>query len=217
MNKSRLLFLLSFVNVIAVFVCICYLPDVVAYRFNSAFLIDEMASKWWNIILPVLQLISCIILIVIDVKTLDIKHFYRYIVMYVAIDIAMFYTWLMIVIQFGNYQIGDKLTLPVSTMVFVAFGLFMMAYAFYQGGKAYRSFSIFSFSWTRKNPIVWSKTLNCASVMGRFVGLLIMACGIVNDICFGSNWVYLVAFGIWFVLYYIITFLHSIRMNLYYN
>lgn len=216
MNRSRLLFLLSLLNLVAVFVCIYFLPQTVVFKFNSDFIVDELVSKWCNIILPLIQVISCIILVVIDIKTSTIPHFYRYIVMYIAIAIAMFYTWIMIVIQFGGYHIGDRVSLPLSSLILISIGLFMPAYSYYQKGKRVGTFSIFGYGWVRKSPIVWKKTHFAASVNGAFCGLLIMACGIVNDIVFKSNWAYLVAFGFWFIIYYMSTFFHSIRVYKHY-
>lgn len=218
MNRGRLLFVLSFFNLLAVFVCIFYLPQMVAFRFNSEFVVDQVVSRWSNIIMPAFQLIACIIILIIDIKTTGIRHHYRYIVAYIAISIAMLYTWIMIVIQFDNYGVGDKIEyMPLSTIIPMCFGLLFMAYTYYQTGKKFNSFSIFNFSWVRKMPIVWLKTHNFAGKVGAFSGILIMACGIVNDIVFKTNWIYLVAFGIYFVIYYLFTIFHSIRMYRYYK
>lgn len=217
MNRGRLLFLLSFINFIAVFVCIFFLPQAVVFRFDSDFLVSEVVSKWLNIIMPSFQLIACLIILIIDLKTANIRHHYRYIVEYIAVSIAMIYTWIMIVIQFGNYKLGDKVALPLCTIILVIVGLFMMAYTYYQMSKKMNSFSIFNFSWVRKKLIVWKKTHFSAGVNGIIAGLLIMICGIVNDIVFKTNWMYLVAFGIYFIIYYVFTILHSIRVYRYYK
>lgn len=217
MNRGRLLFLLSFINFIAVFVCIFFLPQIVVFRFDSEFLVSEVVNKWLNIILPTFQLIACLIILIIDIKTAGIRHHYRYIVEYIAVSIAMLYTWIMIVIQFGDYKLGDKVAFPLSTIILVFLGLFMVAYTYYQMSKKMNSFSIFNFSWVRKKLIVWKKTHFSAGVTGAIAGLLIMACGIVNDIVFRTNWIYLIAFGIYFFIYYIFTILHSIRVYRFYK
>lgn len=217
MNRGRLLFIFSLFNFLAVFVCIFFLPQVVAFRFNSALLVDEVVNKWSNIIMPLFQLIACMIILIIDLKTAGIMHHYRYIVTYIAISIAMLYTWIMIVIQFGNYQVGDKISVPISTIVLMCVGLFMIAYTYYQISKKFNTFSIFNFSWVRKMPIVWMKTHASAGISGCISGLLIMSCGILNDIVFHTNWIYLVAFGIYFIFYYLSTMFHSIRMYRYYK
>ena len=216
MNRSRLLFILSFINLLAVFVCIFFLPSMVAFKFNSDFFVEECVSRWCNIILPLIQFISCVILVITDIKTRNIPHFYRYIVMYIAISIAMLYTWVMIVIQFNGCQVGDKIYVPVSSFVLISVGLFMPAYSYYQKNKRVGTYSIFGYKWVKNSPIVWKKTHLCACITGAISGLLIMTCGIVNDISFKSNWVYLIALGIWVIVYYLVTFLHSIRMYRHY-
>lgn len=212
MNRAKLLFLLSLANFIAIFVCIFFMPEKVVFRFDSDFLTSIFASKWIDLIVPSIQLISCIILLIIDIKTADIPHQYRYIVMYVAMSIAMLYTWIMAVIQFGCYQVGEKVALPISTIILMVVGLFMIAYTYYQKNKNMENSSIFSFKWVKERKIVWVKTHSFASFLGAICGLLIIACGIVNDIVFKSNWVYLIALGIYFVVYYIFTILHSARI-----
>lgn len=217
MNRGRLLFVLSLMNFFAVLVCIFFLPQMVAFRFDSSFVVDQVVDRWFNIIMPSAQLLACAIILIIDIKTYGIPHHYRYIVTYIAVSIAMLYTWIMIVIQFGNYSVGDQLVMPLSTIILVCIGLFMIAYTYYQMGKRFNSFSIFNFSWVRKFPIVWKKTHTSAGVTGTIAGLLIITCGILNDIVFKTNWIYLIAFGIYFVIYYLFTILHSIRVYRYYN
>ena len=217
MKRSRLLFLFSLINLIAVFVCIFYLPQNVVLKFNSNFVVSEMVSRWYDIVLPSLQLIACIIIIVIDLKTSQVPHFYRYIVAYIAISMATFYTWIMIVIQFQNCVIGDKLRLPLTSLILIPIALFIMIYSHYQSSKAFKSFSIFGFGWVKRSPLVWNKTHQIVGINGAITSILLIICAVLNDIKFQSNWAYLIAISIWFVFYYLITLFHSIRMYNYYR
>lgn len=217
MKRAGLLFLFSFINLIAVFICIFLLPEYVVLKFNSNFVVSEMISRWYDIVLPSLQLIACIIILIIDIKTSATPHFYRYIVAYIAISMATFYTWIMIVIQFQNCNLGDKLRLPLTSLVLIPIALFIMIYSHYQGSKSFGSFSIFGFKWVKRSPVVWNKTHQIVGVNGAITSILLIVCGIVNDITFQSFWVYLVALGIWFVFYYFITLLHSVRIYNYYK
>ena len=217
MKRSRLLFLFSLINLIAVFICIFFLPQNVVLKFNSNFVVTEMVSSWYDIILPTLQLISCVIIIIIDVKTSQIPHFYRYIVAFIAISMATFYTWIMIVLQFQNCMVGDKLRLPLTSLILIPIALFIMVYSHYQSSKKYCTISIFGYGWVKKNPLVWNKTHQIVGFNGAITSILLIVCAVVNDIKFQSNWAYLIAFSIWFVFYYLITLLHSIRMYNYYK
>ena len=123
----------------------------------------------------------------------------------------------MIVLQFQNCMVGDKLRLPLTSLILIPIALFIMVYSHYQSSKKYCTISIFGYGWVKKNPLVWNKTHQIVGFNGAITSILLIVCAVVNDIKFQSNWAYLIAFSIWFVFYYLITLLHSIRMYNYYK
>lgn len=218
MNRSRLLFSFSLINLISVFVCIFFLNDIVVFKFNAYFQVDQLVSRWYDIILPILQLIAVSIIMSIDIREAgSIPHVYRYIVAYIAISVATFYTWIMIAIQFGNYAIGETIKLPLTSVILIPIALVVLIYSYYQGTKPYNSFSIFGYSWVKNNPVVWQKTHFHAGRLGMIsaMGLIILA--IVNDIVYKSTWAYVIAFLILVVVYYLFTVLYSLSISRHYN
>ena len=210
MYRSKLLFVFSVVNLISVFISILFMRFDVAFKFNSGFVVTEMVSRWYDIILPILQLISCFIILFIDIKQgWKIPHFYRYIVAYIAVSISTYYTWIMIAIHLNNYQIGDKISLPITVLIIVPIALFFLVYSYYLIGKNYKSSSLFAFKWVRLSPVVWKKTHYFAGTMGIICSALMMGLAILNDTIFRTNWIYIVVIIIWGVLYYLSTFIYS--------
>jgi len=172
--------------------------------------VTELVNKWYDIIIPICQVIACGILMFLDARDDGtIKHVYRYLVYYVAISIATFYTWFMIVMQFGQFAIGDKLTIPVTMLILAPIGLFMIAYGYYQSSKPYGSVSIFGYAWVKDNSTSWERTHRVAGVLSSITGLIILAIAIINDIVFKADLAYLMAVIVWIVIYYLLTLLIS--------
>ena len=218
MNRSKLLFMFSLINLIAVFVCTLMLPNAVAFRFDSNFIISELISRWYNIIIPVLQLIACMVIMIIDFKENgEIYHLYRYIITYVAVSIATFYTWIMLAIQFENLSIGDKVIAPISMLILAPIALFMVAYGYYQSAKKYGTNSIFGFKFVKANPIVWRKTHKVAGFLSSFSGMIVIILAILNETIFKTNWIYLIAIGVWVLIYYCFTFIYAYKESRFYN
>lgn len=219
MNRSKLLFSFSFINFVAVFICIFFLNNQVAIKFDYNLEVLELFSRWFSIILPSLQLISCLIILIIDLKEQwKVEHHYRYIVAYIAIAVATFYTWIMIAIQFGNYSVGDTIKLPVTSLIIIPIAMIMLVYTYYQGYRKFRSKSIFAFKWVKNSPVAWKKTHFGASVNGMICSILMICTAVINDVKFnGSSWAYLVAFGLFIVIYYIFSLINSIMVSRAYN
>jgi len=218
MYRSRLMVIFSLINFIAVFVCICLLPSNVAFQFDSNFIITTTISKWCDIIIPFLQLLSCIIIVMIDFKEDNkIPHIYRYIITYVAISIATYYTWIMLAIQFENLQIGDMIIAPISILILVPIALFMMAYGYAQSAKKFNTSSIFGLKFVKEHPVLWQKTHKLAGFMSSFCGMVIIILAILNETIFKTNWIYLIAFIVWFVLYYLVTLIYAYRESKFYQ
>ena len=212
MFRSRLLLIFSMINLIAVFICTLLLPYDVAFKFDSMFVLTHLISRWYNIIIPVLQVVSCGIIMSIDFKEQGkIPHIYRYIITYVAVSIATYYSWIMIAIQFENLAIGDTVIAPISALILVPIALFMVAYGYYQSAKSFNTKSIFAYKFVKSNPIVWRKTHKTAGILSVVSGMLIIVLAILNEIIFKTNWIYLIAVIIWIVVYYLFTFIYAYK------
>lgn len=217
MYRSRLLFGFSVINLIAVFVCIMLLPPMVAFKFDSNFIVSEIITRWYNIIIPALQVIACMVIMIIDFKEDGaIPHLYRYIITYVAVSIATYYTWIMLDIQFENLSIGDQVIAPMSVLILVPIALFMVAYGYYQCTKKYGAKSIFAFKFVKENPIVWKKVHKVAGFLSSLSGMIIIVLAILNDTIIKCWWMYLVAVGVWVLVYYCFTFIYAYKESRFY-
>jgi len=218
MYRSRLLFSFSVINLIAVFVCIMLLPQFVAFKFDSNFIISELITRWYNIVIPALQVIACMIIMVIDFKENgEIAHIYRYIITYVAISVATYYTWIMLAIQFENLSIGDKVVLPISVLILVPIALFMVVYGYYQSAKKYNTKSIFGFKFVKENPIVWKKTHKVGGILSVISGMTIIVLSILNETIFKTWWIYIICLFVWLVIYYFFTFVYAYKESRFYR
>lgn len=218
MYRSRLMVIFSLINFIAVFVCVCLLPNNVAFQFGSDFVITATISRWCDLIIPFLQLLSCIIIVMIDFKEENkIPHVYRYIITYVAVSIATYYTWIMIAIQFENLNVGDMIKAPLSVLILVPIAMFLVAYGYAQSSKKFGTPSIFGLNFVKENPVLWKKTHKLAGFMSSFSGMVIIVLAILNETIFKTNWIYFIAFVVWFVLYYLITIIYTYRESKFYQ
>ena len=109
MNRSKLLFSFSLINFVAVLICVLLMPSQVVIKFNSDMIVTDLFSRWFSIIIPTLQVVSCFVILFIDQKEQwKVPHHYRYIVAYIAISLATLYSWIMITIQFGDIMLVMK-------------------------------------------------------------------------------------------------------------
>lgn len=211
MSRSKLLFSFSLINFVAVLICVLLMPSQVVIKFNSDMIVTDLFSRWFSIIIPTLQVVSCFVILFIDQKEQwKVPHHYRYIVAYIAISLATLYSWIMITIQFGGYNVGDEIKLPLTCLILIPLALFMLVYTYYQGYRKYQNKSIFGFSWTKNSPMAWKKTHFNASVNGMICAILMICTAVINDVRFnGSAWAYVVALGLFVVVYYFFTLVYS--------
>ena len=218
MNRSKLLFGFSLINLIAVFVCIMFLPHLVVYQFDANFCVSEFVNRWYNIIIPALQVIACMVIMIIDIgESGQIKHLYRYIVTYVAVSVATLYTWIMLAIQFQGLNLGQKIIAPISVLILVPIALFMVVYGYYQSAKEFGTRSIFGFKFVKANPIVWRKTHKVAGFLSSLSGMIVIILAILNETIFRTNWIYVISIGVWLLIYYCFTFLYAYRESRFYQ
>ena len=68
MNRSKLLFSFSLINFVAVLICVLLMPSQVVIKFNSDMIVTDLFSRWFSIIIPTLQVVSCFVILFIDQK-----------------------------------------------------------------------------------------------------------------------------------------------------
>ena len=204
MKKSTLLTLFTMLNLIGVIVFNLYLPDMVVFNINAKFQITEFIGKWYNIILPILSIVACLIIMLIDVKEQGTKkHVYRYLIAYVAVSVCTYYTWVLLGVQYYGGAIGDVVTAPWTIIVLFPIALFMIANGVSLRYRMFRDASLFKMDMTSNHPIVWQKTHVQAGRMSIFTGLVFCVLAVLNISIWHTLWVYLVAFCVWFVFAFI--------------
>ena len=78
MRTSRSIFLFTIINLVAGIVFIFQLPENVIFGFLSNFYATEFINRWYNLIIPIAQVISTFIIFMVDVYKPDVPHKYRY-------------------------------------------------------------------------------------------------------------------------------------------
>lgn len=210
MKKSRLLYLFSLLNFVAIFIFILFLPSNVIFKLNSDLTVLSYVGRWYNIILPSLQMIACFVILLIDMKERGkIAHRYRYLITYIAISIATYFSWIMLILQYKNIEIEGKVSLPVTTIILLFLSLVFFVFGYYEYNKEISQFSIFGFNSVKSNPLVWRKTHKFAGIMTSIIGIIFIVLAILNDLIFNSNWIYIIALTIWIVLYLLFTMIYT--------
>lgn len=204
MKKSTLLTLFTVVNLICIIIATIFLPELVVFNFNAKFQITEYIGKWYNIILPILSIISCGIIMIIDIKEQGTKkHVYRYLIAYVAVAVCSFYSWVLIGVQNTGGAIGDTMTAPWTIIILFPVAYFMLANGVSLRDRVFRDTSLFKMNITMANPMVWQKTHAMAGRMSILVGLALFVLAVLNELIWHTLWIYLIAFAVWFVFAFI--------------
>lgn len=221
MKKSRLLTLYTLFNffVIMIFI-ICALPQSVCFKFNLTDMVaTDFVGKWYNIIMPSLALITCLIILIIDIREDGSKkHTFRYLITFVAVCVCFYFTWVMMGIQIHlTHKSTNEITLPWSIIILFPIAYFMIANGVMEIERPHGEASVFSFSWVKSNVIVWSKTHKLGGKLSIVTGFIIHALAVLNETNFHSGWVYVVAVLLWFVMYFMITYFYSKSLDRKYN
>ena len=209
MKRSRLIFLFTILNLICSIVFICYLPENVVFGFTSNFQAMEIINKWYNLIIPIIMLIVIGIIFFVDVFTPTAVHRYRYLIAWVAIAFTTYIYWIMLFIQMENFEIGQTLKFPISLIILLPISLFLYAEGYFEYYKEFGSKSIFGFSWVRNNVSAWVETHKVAGRLSYVVATAYIVLAICNELVWQTNWIYLIAFAVWFVVYYLLTVIMS--------
>lgn len=206
MRTSRNIFVFCLLNLIGTIVFICYLPNFVIFGFTGNFYASEFIGKWYNLMIPVSQVIATFIIFIVDVYSPK-EHKYRYLTSWVAISFLTFVSWVMLFLQRENFEVGVKLVWPWTIIILFPLALFMLAEGFYTINKNMADFSIFGLRWVRASALVWKRTHNIAGRSMIFTAITWIVLAILNEIIWHVWWIYLVAIGVWFVCYFLYTFI----------
>lgn len=213
MKKSRLLTLFTLFNFLVVTIFIIYaLPQSVCFKFNlTTMTATDFVGKWYNIIFPSLAIITCIVILIIDIKEDGTKqHTYRYLITFVAVCFCFYFTWSMMGIQIHlTHTGGDKITIPWSIITLFPIAYFMIANGVMEVERPFRESSIFGFNWVKSNLIVWTKTHRVGGKSSILVGFVIHALAVLNETVLHNEGVYVVVLALWFFVYFLFTLAYS--------
>ncbi len=107
----------------------------------------------------------------------------------------VYFIWVMIVIQFCGYALGDKIEIPLALLILAPLGLAIMALSNYLPvTKQNKTFGIRT-SATVKNEECWRLTHQFAGLMGMIAGLLIIIFSVIFTF---TNILWLLIIGIVF-------------------
>lgn len=213
MKTSRMIFLFTVINLICTIIFIGYLPDKVIFGLTGNFYASEFIDKWYNLMIPIAQVISCGIIFIIDLVHRDVLHKYRYLTAYVAVVLTTVLMWVLMFLQIENYEIGVELNWPWTIIILFPIALFLFAEGFDEiYYKPMTEKSIFGFSWVKKSPIVWEKTHKFSGKVCILTGIVFIVLAVVNELKWHSYWVYLAAVLVWLCVYYLFTILYAYCM-----
>jgi len=209
MKTSRLIFLFTVINLIGAIVFIAYLPENVIFGLTGNLHASEYIGKWYNLIIPIAQVISTFIIFLVDIIHRDQVHKYRYLTAWVAVAFTTFLMWTLMFLQYENFEIGVSLNWPWTIMIFFPVALFLLAEGLYEYNKSMEDFSIFGMKWVRNSKIVWKKTHKVAGITSYLVSIILFSLAIINELVWHTYWIYLVAVLVWLFIYYLFTLLYA--------
>jgi hypothetical protein len=203
----------SLLNLICGIVFIFQLQPNVVFGFLSNFYATEFINRWYNLIIPIAQVISTFIIFMVDVYKPNVPHIYRYLISWVAISFTTFIMWVIMFIQYENLVLGKIVNWPLTVIILFPIALFMLAQGYSSCIKKVDEFSLFGFKGVKGNETNWIKVHNFAGRISIFIAIVFLAGAVLNEILWHTNWVYLFAFGIWFVFYYLITTVYALSFK----
>lgn len=213
MKKSKLLTLFTLFNFLVVMIFIIYaLPETVCFKFNlTTMTATNYVGKWYNIIFPSLAVITCLVILIIDIREDGSKkHVFRYLITFVAVCVCFYFSWCMMGIQIHlTHTGGDEITIPWSIITLFPIAYFLIANGVMEIERPYRESSIFAFSWVKSNVIVWTKTHKVGGKASIFVGFVIHALAILNETILHSEGVYVIAVALILFVYFLFTLAYS--------
>jgi hypothetical protein len=210
MRTSRNIFLFTLINLVAGIVFIFELSENVIFGFLSNFYATEFINRWYNLIIPIAQVISAFIIFMMDVYKPDVPHKFRYLISWVAISFTTFVMWVLMFMQYENLTLGKITHWPLTVIILFPIALFMLAQGHALKSKDMNDFSFFGFKGVKGNASGWSKVHKFAGNNSIFVAIVLFALAVISELVWPSNWMYLIAFAVWFVFYYLITTVYAL-------
>ena len=213
MRTSRNIFLFTIINLIAGIVFIYQLPENVVFGFLSNFYANQFINRWYNLMIPIAQIITTFVIFMVDVYKPNVPHKYRYVTSWVAISFTTFLMWVIMFIQYENLVIGKIVHWPLTVVILFPIALFMLADGFAKLTKDMNEFSLFGFRGVKNNQTAWTKVHTFAGKMMIFIAIVFLAIAVLNEMIWQTNWIYLIAFVIWFVFYYLISTIYALSFK----
>lgn len=213
MRTSRNIFLFTILNLIATIVFIFQLPENVVFGFLSNFYANQFINRWYDLMIPIAQIIAAFVIMMIDIYKPNVPHKYRYVTSWVAISFTTFLMWFIMFIQYENLVIGKIVHWPLTVVILFPIALFMLADGYVKLYKDIKEFSLFGFKGVRNNPTAWNRVHSFAGKILMFIAIVFLALAVINEIIWQNNWIYLIAFVIWFVFYYLITTIYALSFK----
>lgn len=221
MKKSRLLTLFTLFNFFVIMIFIIYaLPQSVCFKFSLTDMVaTDFVGKWYNIIMPSLALITCLIILIIDIREDGAKkHTYRYLITFIAVCFCFYFTWIMMGIQIHlTHKSTNELTLPLSIIILFPLAYFMIANGVMEIERPHGDTSIFGFNWVKSNVIVCTKTHKFGGRLSIVTGFVIHALAVLNETNLHSTWIYVIVVLIWVFMYFLSTLIYSKVIEKKYN
>ncbi len=221
MKKSKLLTLFTFFNFLVVMIFIIYaLPETVCFKFNlTTMTATDYVGKWYNIIFPSLAVITCLTILIIDIREDGSKkHTFRYIITFVAVCVCFYFTWSMMGIQIHlTHTGGEEITIPWSIVTLFPIAYFLIANGVMEVERPFGESSIFGFNWVKSNAVVWTKTHRVGGRSSIFAGFVIHALAVLNETIFHNEGIYVVALIIVLFVYFLFTLAYSKAIEGKYN
>lgn len=210
MGKAKLMFFYGLLNFIGVLTAIFFLPQIGVFKFDLSLKVTEVVDKWYNIFIPSIELLACVIILLLEMSENGTKkHKYRYLMTFVASTLANCYTWTIISMQTKFYGVGDTITIPwVLLFLFIIAGI-MFASGYHQYAKETLSGKFYSFSWIMQSPLAWKKTHKVAGWINVLGGVVLVVSAILYE-CIIPNTAFIILVTIIIVLLtYIIPLIYS--------
>lgn len=204
MRTSRSIFIFSLINLICAIWFICYLPNNVIFGLTGNLHASEYIGRWYNLIIPIVQVICMLVIFLIDIFNPK-DHKYRYLTSWVAISFTTYLMWVLMFLQYENFELGVKLIWPWTIIILFPIGLFLLAEGFYTMNKSMEDFSIFGFEWVRNSSLVWKKTHRVAGASLIVFSIATIVLSVLNEIFWHTWWIYVIVVGIWLIAHYLYT------------
>lgn len=205
MNKSKSILMFTVLNLIGAIIFICYLPDKVIFGLTGDLRASEYIGKWNNLIIPIVQVICMLIIFLLDIFR-PREHKYRYLISWVAISFTTWLMWVLMFLQYENFEIAVKLSWPWTVVLVLPVALFFLAEGFYTINKDMDDFSIFGVKSVRASSLVWKNTHRVAGISLIITAFAMIILSILNELIWHTWWIYLVMLIIWLVIHVLFTY-----------